>query len=78
MLFKKIDNIVFDNVDYNDYPNFCDAFIVSANWAGLEMNEEELEKLNEDKEFVYEKLMVSPKLLRKNELNNRLQKPKIG
>jgi hypothetical protein len=57
MLFKKITNIVFDGINHNDYPHYCDAFIVSADWAGLEMNEEELEKLNEDREFVLKELM---------------------
>jgi hypothetical protein len=27
---KKIDNIVFEDVDPKDYPDYCDAFIASA------------------------------------------------
>jgi hypothetical protein len=52
----KISNIEFEDVDYKDYPDFCDAFISSADMDGIPMTEEELEKLNEDKCFVFEKL----------------------
>jgi hypothetical protein len=54
---SKIDNIQFEDVDYNDYPDFCDAFISSADMNGVEMTEEELEELNENRGFVYEKLI---------------------
>jgi hypothetical protein len=53
----KIDNIEVDQVDMDDYPDFCDAFVVSADMNGIEMNEEELDELNENRGFVYEKLI---------------------
>jgi hypothetical protein len=53
----KIDNIEFDQVDMNDYPDFSDAYIISADMDGIEMTEEELDKLNENQGFVYEKLI---------------------
>jgi len=56
MDYKKIDNIDFDGIDYNDYPDFCDAFIVSAYYDGVEMTEEQLEALNNDSDYVYERL----------------------
>jgi len=56
MDYKKIDNIDFDGIDYNDYPDFCDAFIVSADYDGVEMTEEQLEALNNDSDYVYERL----------------------
>jgi hypothetical protein len=52
----KISNIVFDDVDYKDAPDFCDAYISSADMDGIPMSEEELELLNEDKNFIFEKL----------------------
>ena len=54
---KKIDNIKFDQIDFDDYPDFCDAYIISADMNGKAMSEEELNALNEDSEFVHEKLM---------------------
>jgi len=37
-----------------DYGDFCDAYIESADYDGREMTEEELEVLNEDSQFVNE------------------------
>lgn len=52
-----IDNIKFEDIDHSDYPDFCDAFISYAEKDGIPMTEEEIDKLNEDREFVNEKLM---------------------
>ena len=52
-----IDNIEFDGIEFNDYPDFCDAFICSAERNGEPMTATELNELNEDTDFVYEKLM---------------------
>jgi hypothetical protein len=54
---SKISNIVFDDVDYSDYPDFCDAFISSAEIDGRPLTESELETLNEDSSFIHEKLI---------------------
>ena len=54
MDYKKINNIEVDGIDTEDYPDFCDAFISSAFYDGVEMNCEQLEELNEDSDFVYE------------------------
>ena len=54
---SKIDNIEFDDVDMGDYPDFCDTYIVSADMKGIPMCEEELEELNKNHGFVYEKLI---------------------
>ena len=54
---SKINNIKFEDIDYSDYPDFCDAFISSAEYDGRDMTEDELDELNEDREFVYEKLL---------------------
>ena len=53
----KIDNIEFDQVDMNDYPDFSDAFILFADMNGIPMCEEELDELNENRGFVYMKLI---------------------
>ena len=53
MDYKKINNIEVDGIDTNDYPKFCDAFILSADYDGVEMTDKQLDVLNEDSEFVY-------------------------
>lgn len=52
MEYKDIDNIELDGIDTNDYPDFCDAFISSADYKGVKMTDEQLEEINEDKDFV--------------------------
>ena len=37
---SKITNVVLDGIDTNDYPDFADAYIVSADYDGREMTEE--------------------------------------
>ena len=55
---NKIEDIEFDGIDTNDYPDFCDAFIISATYNGRDLTEEELEWVGEDnRDWVYEKLM---------------------
>lgn len=55
---SKIDNIELDGIDTKDYPDFCDAYISSADYNGVEMTEAQLDRLNEDEsEFVYDKVM---------------------
>ena len=54
MDYKKIDNIEMGGISFSDYPEFCDAFIMSADYDGKEMTEEQLDIINEDSEFVYE------------------------
>jgi len=54
MDYKLIDNIEVDDIDTSDYPDFCDAFISSADYNGKPMTDEQLDKLNEDFDFVHE------------------------
>ena len=54
MNYKLIDNIELDGIDTKNYPDFCDAFIASADYNGKPMTDEQLDELNEDSEFVYE------------------------
>jgi hypothetical protein len=53
----KVSNIKFEDVDYKDYPDFCDCFISYAELDGVPMTEVELQELNEDRDFVHEKLI---------------------
>ena len=57
MDYTKITDIEFDGIDHSDAPDYCDAYIVKANYNGREMTEEELEFINEDSGFIHEKLM---------------------
>ncbi len=57
MDLTKVDNIVIDGIDHNDAPDFVDAYISSADYDGVPMTEDELDELNEDTDFVYEKVM---------------------
>tara|TARA_R110000823_G_scaffold238469_1_gene363800 strand:+ start:344 stop:529 length:186 start_codon:yes stop_codon:yes gene_type:complete len=57
MDYKKIDNIEIDGIDTADYPDFCDAHILSADYDGVPMTEKQLDKLNEDGDYVYEQVM---------------------
>lgn len=53
--FKLIDNVVVDGIDYNDYPDFCDAYISEADYNGEPMSDEMIEVLNTDyTDFVLE------------------------
>ena len=54
--YKLIDNLVFDGIDHSDHPDYCDAYISEADYDGEPMSDEMLDELNEDREFVHEKL----------------------
>ena len=54
MDYKKIDNIEVEGIDTRDYPDFCDAFIASADYNGVPMTDSQLDEINDDGDFVYE------------------------
>ena len=54
--YSKITDIEVDGIDRSDYPDFCDAYIASAQYDGREMTEEELNELNKDSSFIYEQV----------------------
>lgn len=59
---EKITNINIEGIDNSDYPDYCDAYISSAelkiNGVIRNLTEEELDYINEEKrDFVYEKVM---------------------
>jgi hypothetical protein len=52
--FSKVANIEVDGIDTSDYPDFCDAFISSFTYKGIDATDEELDSINEDGDFVYD------------------------
>lgn len=54
MELDKITNIELGGINTNDYPDFVDAFIESAEYDGVELTDEELDELNCNSEFVYD------------------------
>jgi len=52
---SKIDNIQFEGIDHSDYPDYCDAFICSADYDGEPMTDEQLQSIDPD--WMYEKLL---------------------
>tara|TARA_R110001632_G_scaffold70548_1_gene164291 strand:- start:569 stop:760 length:192 start_codon:yes stop_codon:yes gene_type:complete len=54
--YTKIEDVEVDGIDTNDYPDFCDAYIAAAAYKGREMTDEELDTLNEDDSYVYDKV----------------------
>lgn len=59
MDLTKITNIVVEDVDLTDLPDLCDSFIASADYNGKALTEEQLDKLNENYDFVHEKALNS-------------------
>ena len=56
MDLSKIDNMTFD-FDSDDFPDFSDCSVVSADYDGNPMSEDQLNELNENTDFVYESLI---------------------
>tara|TARA_R110001632_G_C11253444_1_gene409085 strand:- start:510 stop:704 length:195 start_codon:yes stop_codon:yes gene_type:complete len=57
---SQIENMEFEGVDFSDYPDFVDAFLVSADIDGRELTEEEVDYLNDEHyEFVNESVFDS-------------------
>jgi len=43
---NQLDDIQLADVDIKDYPDFCDAYVESASYNGIELTDEQLEELN--------------------------------
>ena len=52
--YSQIDDVEMDGIDTRDYPDFCDAYVASATYKGRDMTQAELDRLNEDGDFVHE------------------------
>lgn len=57
MDYSKISNVSVTNIDHRDYPDFVDAYIDYAEYGGEPMTQEQLDELNEDREFVWQEVM---------------------
>ena len=57
-LQENVYDIEFDGIDYKDSPDFSDAYISKAMIEDRELDWNELDILNNDRDFVYEKLML--------------------
>ena len=55
-VFEKISNVRISGIDHSDYPDYCDAYVESADYDGVEMTADQLDLLSEEREFVYEKI----------------------
>ena len=58
--YEKIDDVEIENINYDDYPDFCDAYVMKAMYNDpktgeyRELTEDELENL--DSEWVSEQV----------------------
>jgi hypothetical protein len=50
MDFSKVKNTAFEGIDYNDSPDFVDAFCVYAEIKGEPLTEDQLNELNDSDE----------------------------
>ena len=57
-LEENVYDIEWDGIDHKDYPDFCDAYIVSAKIDDRPLDWNELDILNNEREFIHEKLML--------------------
>ena len=58
MDYSKITNVEIEGIDFRDYPDFCDAYIVSADYDGVPMTQEQLDEINEDSQYVYDSVKI--------------------
>ena len=56
--YSKISNVLA-SIDTRDYPDFSDAYIEYAEYDDREMTDEELELLNDDRDYVYDAVTSS-------------------
>ena len=54
--YDKIDNVIVQDIDMKDWPDFCDAYIESCEIDGVPATEEQLEFINQNGMFVHEKV----------------------
>ena len=57
MAYNLIQSIEFDGIDYKDAPDFCDACIIAGEINGVPLTPEQLEEVNQDRDFVHDALV---------------------
>lgn len=45
---NRITDVQFEGIDHGDYPDYCDAYIVSAKLDGVDMTEQQLDAIDTD------------------------------
>lgn len=55
--YHLIDDVEIENIVIEDYEDFQDAYIISAEYDGVAMSEEMLDELNTDDEFIYSSII---------------------
>ena len=57
---RKVENMEFEGIDFADYPDFVDAFLVAADYDGKELTEEQIDYINDEHyDFVNERVYSS-------------------
>jgi len=56
MATKIYTNVKFEGLDFNDYPDYCDAYITYAEIDGTPLTDDEIEDLNDNSFVKYELL----------------------
>jgi hypothetical protein len=56
---RRLTAVTVQDIDFKDYPDFCDAFIESAVWEDTseDLTEDELEQVNQDGQLVWDATM---------------------
>ena len=54
---KNITDIVIEDIDMNDAPDFADANIVYGTYEGKSLTSDELCELNNNSDFLYEQII---------------------
>jgi len=55
--YDEIDDMIFAGDYPRDYPDYANLFVERAWYQGREMTDDELDLLNEDRNYVYEQFM---------------------
>jgi hypothetical protein len=50
--YSKIENIELEDINHGDAPDYCDAFIGAATYKDKPMSDKQLDRLNENRDFV--------------------------
>tara|TARA_R100000951_G_scaffold38281_1_gene32501 strand:- start:41 stop:232 length:192 start_codon:yes stop_codon:yes gene_type:complete len=51
---RKLENVVMADVLMYDFPDFVDAYVVSASFNGVELTDAQYNEVNEDHSFLQE------------------------
>lgn len=57
MDLSQITDVLVEGIDHNDFPKYTDAYISQATYKDVALTEKELDELNKNRSFIYEKLM---------------------